>query len=92
MTDETVDLYRATEEEWAAHVTLAFAENPLQSVLPVTQEPGCSLLNFAQGSLGEENGNPRGSRLCRPNPVMSHTRHAAKALSRLRCVRTRTLV
>ena len=48
------DLYRATEEEWAAHVASAFAHNPLQSVAPVSEEPGYSLINFAQGSLGEE--------------------------------------
>lgn len=49
---EPLDLYRATEEEWAAHVTAAYRHNPLQCVLPVTKDPDCNLLNFAQGSLG----------------------------------------
>jgi len=54
-----VDLGRATEEEWDAHVRSCFELNPLQCVLPVSREPGVSLLNFAQGSLGTVRGQAR---------------------------------
>lgn len=60
-----LDLWVATAEEWEAHVTACFQHNPMQCVTPVSMEPGgCSLENFAQGSLG-------GGRRARPTPQPS---------------------
>ena len=46
-----VDLWRATDVEWQAHLARAFLDTPGQSVADVTTTEVCGLLNFAQGSV-----------------------------------------
>ena len=84
-TADDVDLWRATPEEWAAHVRDAFTHNPAQCVLPVTADvEGCSLWNYAQGSLGGANGAK--CRMCTPAMVRTH---AGRVVSNRRRVSTR---